>query len=104
MGRPRKSGAQRSSRQILLGARRDNTNGTANRDYAKFMLFNHINIVLALELRVESISEVDCGAPKAWEPVFNGRVSLALPGEVSASLNSVVCSPLSRHLQPPLLS
>ena len=81
-GRPTKIGAQRSSRQILLGARRDGTNGTANRDYAKFMICNHINIVLALELRVESISEVYCGAPKAWEPVFNGSVSLALPSEV----------------------
>ena len=82
MGRPLKLRLNAPPRQILLGARRDNTNGTANRDYAKFMICNHINIVLALELRVESISEVYCGAPNAWEPVFNGSVSLALPSEV----------------------
>ena len=56
--RPRAPCLSARPAKILLGARRDNTNGTANRDHTTFMLFNHNNIVLALKLRVESISEV----------------------------------------------
>ena len=66
------------------------------------MLCNHINIVLAPELRVESVSEVYLGALNAWEPVFNGRVSLALPSEVYASFRAIVSSHLFRRLLPPL--
>ena len=61
---------------------RPKTNGTANRDHKKLMLFNHNNIVLALKLRVESISEVYQVPRLARELVSNERISLALPSGV----------------------